>query len=199
MDLPTNAYKQASLSSSSKTDLERPNPPASLSLNQQHEYIQLKRKLALHAFKKKMKDSKSLSSVKWPSRTAGSAKDRSLSSNQNSPSPTPSGCSTPPTVASERVEGVPLPGKGISEKKAEERKAEERKKTQVLECQRKIDEHTGKLKENKALEEKEQAMITRLTNQLTDCVSEIGEHEQSMMRVQQQLALLQKQLEVSCT
>ena len=48
----------------------------------------------------------------------------------------------------------------------------------------------------KRSEEWEQQKITALTHQLTDCVSEIAEHEQSMEKVQAQLAALHQQLEV---
>lgn len=61
---------------------------------------------------------------------------------------------------------------------------------------KKITELTKKMKTSKEQEEWEQQKITALTHQLTDCVSEIGEHEESMKCVQEQLAALQKQLEV---
>lgn len=69
----------------------------------------------------------------------------------------------------------------------------------IVECSARLVGHKEKLKSSRALEIREQKRITDLTNQLTDCVSEIAEHEQSMEKVQQELLTLQKQLEVSIT
>ena len=203
---------QASVSSSGKTttssmeELDLPSPPANLSRNQQQEYMQLKRKLALHE-KKRLRDPKSLGGTSTGMKiTKGVASKPPLPVSRPSPShsgcstpplpvsrpsPSHSGCSTPPLTTSHSPEVMDnaLLAKS-AEKEAEERNA------LVLECQRKISGTAEKLKGTRAHEEEEQQQITSLTNQLTECVSEIVEHEQVMVRVQQQLALLRREQEV---
>lgn len=148
------------VSTSSVDDLDLPNPPATLSLSQQQEYVQLTRKLALHEKKK-------------------------LTAKGNVSKPS-SGTSTPPTSKTS-VPSAPL-------NKTIEKEMDE--KIKVVECQKKIADLTCKRNATKALEDQEQLRITSLTGELVDCVCEITRHEQSMEQVQQQLATLQKQLEV---
>lgn len=186
--------EQASVSSSSgKTtstssvdDLDLPSPPSNLSLNQQQEYMQLKRKLALHE-KKKLKDPNygsakfSFPGIKITGSTKGVTSKPLLLDTGCSPT-------SPPLSTSEETDSA------LFSKTTEEVAEEE--SFLVLECRKKLADTAKKLKDSRAQEEEEQQKITALTNQLTECVSEIVEHEQVMVRVQQQLALLRREQEV---
>lgn len=156
--------RQDKLSASSVESLDLPSPPSALPINQQKEYMLLKRKLALH--EKKMKSIREGSSV-----------------------PSPPSHASPREVASSEPVKV-LPQLATIDREPEARKA------RVEECQKKLLEYSRKINEHKELEENEQMKITSLTNQLTECVSEIEQHERNMHWVQEQLALLNQQLQV---
>ena len=180
-------HKQASTSGNGKTvstssvdDLDLPNPPATLSLSQQQEYVQLTRKLALHEKKKltaKGNSSKPSSGTSTPTPTSNNG-------NNGTSTPTPTS-NNGPTPTSNKA-SVSLPN---APSRSEE-------KIKVIECQKKLADLTCSRNAKKVLEEEEQLRITALTGELVDCVSEITRHEQSMEQVQQQLATLQKELEV---
>lgn len=151
--------------------------------------MQLKRKLALHE-KKKLRDPKNLLGSSAVMRVTGGTRGATSKPPLpvSRPSPAHSACSTPPPSTPEVTDGAPLV------KSAKE--VAEEKNALVLECQKKISATAEKLKGTKAHEEEEQQKITTLTNQLTECVSEIVEHEKVMVRVQQQLAVLRREQEV---
>jgi hypothetical protein len=192
----------SSSSSGKKTstadDLNLPSPPANLSLNQQQEYLKLKRKLALHE-KKKLEDhfvnfKSGLVSTK-SGKVVTSAKPP-LPSGRNSPSsrstPADSRCNSPLSLTASDASGVAT----ASQRGKSAEVAGKERGALVLECERKIAATAERLKGSKAEEEEEQQRITALTVQLTECVSEIVKHEQVMVKVQQQLALLRREQEV---
>lgn len=157
--------------------------------------MQLKRYLALHE-KKKQKDLKNLKSQvsirTIPKRNvSGSMVRKGIPPHIASPS-REKVLAQPAT--SEKVVDSPLPGRASSSSKAEAEEEERKKKH--ADAEKKMDDLTKKRKAIKESEEWEQQRVTALTDQLTDCVSEIAEHERNMERVHSQLALLQKELEV---
>ncbi len=158
-------------------DLDLPSPPPSLPLNQHLEYIQLKRKLALH--EKKRRDLKTSGTTR---------KDDPPTSSTTTTDSTTTNRSEPPVAKT-------LPKAVVTSVKVKVAKKRERE-AKVAECSKRLATHLQKLGSSRAQEEREQQKITDLTNQQTQCVSEIAEHEQGMERVQQQLSALQKQLEV---
>lgn len=144
--------------------------------------MQLKRKLALHE-KKKLRYPGAKSSMKLTGGTKRVTSKPPLSSARRSPT-------TPPLSTSCTSEEIDI---ALFSKSTEDIAEEE---NVVLECQKKLADTAEKLKGSRAQEEEEQQKITALTNQLTDCVSEIVEHEQVMVRVEEQLALLRREQEV---
>ena len=69
-------------------------------------------------------------------------------------------------------------------------------KNRITACRQKMAEYTQRLDSCKSMQEEEQLRITVLTNQMTECVSEIEKHEHDMEKVQEQLISLHNKMEV---
>ncbi len=142
-------------------------PPASLPPERKKEYIDLKKRIAIH--ESNMKRKRLLTFFSRSSSPNLMMKDTETSTSK------PASPSTNHDLSARSLHESRLRLKALSK--------------QLQECINKRDS-------NKTLEDREQQTITGLTNDLTSCVSEIENYEQEMESIQTQLLDLQKLLEV---
>lgn len=153
--------KQQSIQSS-------PTPPALLPPERKKEYINLKKRIALH--EKNLKKKKLL---KYMSRTSSPQFVQSL----------------------KEVEKVNIK---LSSPISAVASSSEVSQTSslLLDCQKQLQSSRDRFEEYQVCEQREQQTITEITNELTTCVFEIERHEQEMESMQNKLLNLQKLLEV---
>lgn len=180
--------------SESSEDLAVPSPPAVLPPDQQQEYMQLQRLLALHQKKKQRDQKEQARSQKAAAPVRKLAAPDSAALPENPPLPITNASQTQIVAKSvDKIADARPPVSSLS--KLSELEQERVKKH--AEAEKRMEELTKKRKAVKESEDWEQQRVTALTHQLADCVSEIAEHEQNMEKMQSQLVALQKQLEVS--